>query len=243
MASMLETFTTSPEPTHAPNITALPGELLLRIVRYAMTPDKVEQETMHTYLERSLTLQLVSKKFAKATTQHIQHHLHAYGTPLAITSKQQLWHPQSDNIELRAEYWGKIYGLEYWNRLPDLATTKHGLSLTKIPSVRHLSLDIRQKHGHYELRSNGVRASNGPNITYILTRLIESARNLSELNLRISPDKETLRAVEQLLHATPTLRHVNIEIDKTQSRRRPQVVFQLSRIVDGTNTYQSFEHF
>ncbi|KAK0550168.1 hypothetical protein OC844_006762 [Tilletia horrida] len=233
----------STPPRHAPNITALPGELLLHVVRHAMTPDEMEQETLQAYLERGLTLKLVSKKFAKATAQHLQHHLHAYGTPLPIASEKQLWHPQSNSIELRAEYWGTMYGQKYWDQFPDLAMTKHALSLTKVPSVRTLSLDLRHKRGQYELRSNGVRASNGPNITHILTRLIESAHNISELNLRISPDRETLRAVEQLLRTTPTLRHVNIEIDQAQSRRRPQVVFRLSQIVDETQTYQSFEHF
>ncbi|KAK0525472.1 hypothetical protein OC834_005158 [Tilletia horrida] len=240
---MPEASSASTASAHAPNIIALPGELLLHVVRHAMTPDKMEQETLQAYLKRGLTLKLVSKKFAEATAQHLQHHLHAYGTPLAITSEKQPWHPQSKNIEAYGKYWGTIYGRKYWDRFPNLAMTKHALSLTKIPSLRTLSLDIRHKHGHYELRTNGVRASNGTDITYILTRLIESARNLNELNLRISPDRETLRAVEQLLRATPTLLYVNIEIDSAKSLPRPKVVFQLHHIVDESTTYRSFEHF
>ncbi|KAK0538338.1 hypothetical protein OC834_000486 [Tilletia horrida] len=198
---------------------------------------------MQAYTERGLVLKLVSRKFAQATTQHFRQHLHAFGPPHPVTAIHQPWHPPSYSAQLRAHFWGQLYGPKQWNRYPNLALAQHSLTLTSIPSLRTLSLDIRRKTGHYELRGNGVRASNGPIISNILTRLIESAHNLEELNLRISPDQETIDAVERLLCVAPALRGVVIEVDCLGDILLTDVTFRLANITKDPNFYRSLEHF
>ncbi|KAK0553245.1 hypothetical protein OC844_006331 [Tilletia horrida] len=208
-----------------------------------MIPDKLAEETLQDYVQRGCTLKLVCKQFARATTQHFRQHFHAFGPPHPVTAVDYPWHPLSFNPEISKFYWEPLYGAKGWNRYPDVCKTERSLSITRLPTVRFLSLDLRRKNGHYELRRNGVRRSYRPAISSILARLVLSARNLEELNLRISPDQESIHSVEHLLSITPTLRRIVIEVDQSGPLYPREVRFRLQNTVHEGIAYQALDRF
>ncbi|KAK0542330.1 hypothetical protein OC844_007817, partial [Tilletia horrida] len=207
-----------------------------------MIPDKLAEETLQDYVQRGCTLKLVCKQFARATTQHFRQHFHAFGPPHPVTAVDYPWHPPSTSLPLRAEFWANVYGSK-WQRSTDLAKVKRSLSLTTVPSLRILSLDLRRLPTFYELHCNGLPTSDRTNAATVLTRLLMAARNLEELNLRMSPDQEAIQLVEHLLCDTPTLRRVVLEVDYVGAVYPSESIIRLQNMVHEGITYQPLDRF
>ncbi|KAK0525477.1 hypothetical protein OC834_005163 [Tilletia horrida] len=225
---------------------ALPGELLLHTLRFALIPEKRHKEDIKRYIRRGVNLKLVCHKFNRAISAILHQHMHAFLLDEGLSAEDFPWHVCARFFALQLQgYWTSINGAS-WSQLPDLHAASKAVGFTKTPTIRTLSLDLRRQPTSFE---HGEVAAPGGSVlgrtitTSLLTRMLMAAPNLQELNLRISPDRDTIHMVEQLVCTTPGLRSLQIEIDCRGVVPVGHAVIRLQNMVEEGTTYSSLERF
>ncbi|KAK0519734.1 hypothetical protein OC842_007345 [Tilletia horrida] len=228
---------------------ALPGELLLHVLRFALIPEKRHQEDIKRFIRRGANLKLVCHKFDTAISTILHQHMHAFRLDEGLSAAAFPWHISGKFGRLFAQeiqgYWTSIHGSS-WPRLPDLHAASKAVGFTKTPTIRTLSLDLRRQptsFAHGEVAAPGGPVLGRTITTSILTRLLMAGPNLQELNLRISPDRDTVRIVEHLVCSTPGLRSLHLEVDCSGDAPPGRTVIKLQNMVEEGVTYSSLEHF
>ncbi|KAK0544437.1 hypothetical protein OC844_007466 [Tilletia horrida] len=229
------------------NLMGLPGELLLHTLRFALIPEKQHKEDIKRYIRRGAKLKLVCHKFNQALSTILHQHMHAFGLDEGLPAEAFPWHVSSRSFAHGSieSYWTSINGSS-WSQLPDLHAASKAIGFIKTPTIRTLSLDLRRQPTsieHGEPAAPGGLVLGRTITTSILTRMLMAAPNLQELNLRISPDRDTIRMVEHLICATPTLRSLQVEIDCSGLVAVGQAVIRLQNMVKEGTTWSSLERF
>ncbi|KAK0525859.1 hypothetical protein OC842_005376 [Tilletia horrida] len=225
---------------------ALPGELLVHILRFAIAPDKHHEADVKRYIRRAAGLKLVCSKFKAAVSMVLHQHMHTFHVDKNLPAERAPWHVGSRYLTCGIQgYWKKING-PAWSNLPDLAAVSKAVGFIRTPTIRTLSLDLRRQPSsieHGEVPAPGCSVLGRTIVNSVLTRLLMAGPNLQELNLRISPDQDTVSLVEHIVRNTPHLRSLQLEIDANGYCSAGHTVVKLQNMVKTGVTYSSLECF
>ncbi|KAK0527623.1 hypothetical protein OC835_004919 [Tilletia horrida] len=226
---------------------AVPGELLLMILKYAITPDDPGAETLQDYLDRCAALKAVSKRFHQAMAL-IQAQNFLMFRPVHARALQGQLIPWSLTLN-NTTAWKEQYWM--WHQGVGYATTR-GLNLaarcilrnTELPALRSLSLDLRVPRTGVlvDVPWTKVFAPHFVNAAFILTRVLDSCTSLEELNVRLPSQSHIIRLVQRIISRNASLRLVEVEVDSDDVWRVEDMpTFQLQSIVQQGVNYAALD--
>ncbi|KAK0523058.1 hypothetical protein OC834_006044 [Tilletia horrida] len=227
----------------------LPGELVLRIVAYAVTPDDASSEDLVKYVRRSRSLQLVSKQLKAAVDRVVGLHFHAFRPvlPYALKVYAGPWHPAVlASVQVHRCYWQWHQG--HHTRIgPDLKFALSALTLARLPNLRTLSLDLRAHepftHGSLRLWKT-KHAPRWVHASAILTHLLICATSIEDIVIRLSPQQELIDFVLQLIAKNRGLKRIQIDIDSAVvNGRNVRPVIHLDRLCSAGVAYTPVRGF
>ncbi|KAK0526715.1 hypothetical protein OC835_005197 [Tilletia horrida] len=220
---------------------ALPGEVVLNIVKFALIPDKFDKETLHAYITRSLVLKSVSRTFYAATAMLLTHHMHAFRPlhDIALQAQNSPWniglftHPA-----LKRRFWVSQHGDDY-PKFNDMSIVRKALRFTKLPTIRSLSLDLRMRQ---PTRGAGSHDAWWSPAAVVLTRILMGCEVLQEFNVRLPAQKDLLQIAEHIVASSPNLRRVGIDIDSAYvAHKDDRPTFDLRNIVEPGHHYRALD--
>ncbi|KAK0523709.1 hypothetical protein OC835_006172 [Tilletia horrida] len=197
---------------------ALPGELILRIVASAIKPSPTEDETYTTFGRRIRTLSSVSRAFKMAVQLHLRQHFHTFqvDSELLVRARIVPWLPDPRDAYNVHRAWWQSVTKQNLEEINNIERANAALLHTDFSVVRTLSID---------LRISRIHADSGPRLfqrfqvpqwvtaTTILTSMVASARSLEELHIRIPPQQDMVTMVETIIANNSRLRRLIVEID------------------------------
>ncbi|KAE8258169.1 hypothetical protein A4X13_0g1852 [Tilletia indica] len=230
----------------------LPTELLLQVLRLAVTPPCADAETLSDFVARCRHLQLVNRLFRLLLQREFGSHLHAFHPHWvpSVRASTTPWivAPFAPFSEHRA-YWSHYSGPS----VPELYPYIH--FLRSVPTaglctLRTLSLDVRAIGAHHpgldEATNDVICPANSPLsiVVALLFRLSMTCFQLFELNIRLPPYQPIVNIVERIVARNLGLRRIHIDIDSTIRLHHGRLLrLDLSNLVDSRSKYRPFRKF
>ncbi|KAK0523622.1 hypothetical protein OC834_005832 [Tilletia horrida] len=232
-----------------PTFTDLPGELLLRIVGFAVLPDNPSREDLVKYVRRSRPLQLVNKQFKAAVDRVVGLHFHAFrpALPYALKVYAGPWHPAVlASVQVHRCYWQWHQG--HHTRIgPDLKFAQKALTLARLPYLRTISLDLRAQEPFTQSSLRLWKTKHAPRWVHasaILTHLLVSATSIEDLVIRLSPQQELLDFVVELISKNKSLVRIQIDVDSAVvNGRNLRPTIHLDRVTSPAVPYAAVKRF
>ncbi|KAK0517822.1 hypothetical protein OC834_007962, partial [Tilletia horrida] len=193
------------------SIPTLPGEILLRIVDFALIPSVPAEETLHSYAKAVAKLDVAPWLIRERDTI-AQHH--------------SWWH----HFQQR----GPATGLT-------LIDAMHALPLSRLPLLRTISLDLIDPDVRTKQLAQRSEGTSSAEAIHMLKRLCVATTTLQEFNIRLPAVQDLIELVEAIVKNNTSLLRVEIHVHSVQrqsNRQRPRI--HLDRLSSHNFTYASF---
>ncbi|KAK0534772.1 hypothetical protein OC834_001752 [Tilletia horrida] len=209
-------------------IPVLPGELINLIVANAIVPSPTEDESYRTFGRRIRDLSLVSPAFKMAVQLQLRQNFHTFRVDKDSLVRARIvpWLPDPrDAFVIHRTWWAQVAKQELED-VNNIERASAALNQTDFSVVRTLSLDLRISRIHADSGPRMFQRFQVPQwvaVTNILTRMVDTARSLEELHLRIPPQQNMVDMVQTIIANNIRLRSIIVEID---SVNQPNSIYQ-----------------